>query len=164
MIVLNDNSSFVPFDAGSAQEAWLKSDLLANTKKCTIAIWHQPLTWSQDDGTVGYRSTRKPLWDLLYNAKAEIVINGHQHFYERFAPMNPSRVRDDAKGIRQIIVGTGGASVAAPTAHNAPNSEVVGPSDGFGVIKLTLRDGGYSWQFISIPGQTFTDAGSGTCH
>ena len=77
--------------------------------------------------------------------------------------MTPDRVRDDVNGIRQFIVGTGGEA-DAPPASVAPNSQVVSVDGAAGVIKLTLRDGGYSWQFISIPGQTFTDAGSGTCH
>ena len=114
---------------------------------------------------MGYSSSRKIFWDRLYAAGAELVLSGHQHFYERFAPMNPSRVRDDANGIRQIIVGTGGTGVVAPPAKTAPNSEVLGPNGGFGVIKLTLRGDSYEWQFIPVAGlTTFTDSGSGTCH
>jgi PKD repeat protein len=159
IIVLNDNKSFVPFAAGSEQDKWLVADLAANTKRCTIAIWHQPRFYSSDGSTV--RSDWKILWDRLWAAGAELVFNGHQHRYERFAPMKPDGVRDDASGIREIIVGTGGSSTSAPTAI-ARNSEVAAAA--IGIIKLTLRSGGYEWKFIPIPGYSFTDSGSGTCH
>lgn len=163
LIVLNDNDDWVPFAAGSAQDLWLQNVLATSTKQCTIVIWHQPLTWSHDDGPQ-YRASRKIFWDRLYAAGVEVVVHGHQHFYERFAPMNPDRVRDDANGIRQFIVGTGGSGVRAPSVQNAPNSEVLGVTKGAGVIKFTLRDGGYDWEFLPIAGQTFTDSGSDTCH
>jgi hypothetical protein len=162
IIVLNDNDTYVPFAAGSAQEQWLTSDLAANTKTCTMAMWHQPLFLSS--GTAGFtvRPSRRILWSILYNAGVDVVLNGGQHHYERMKPMNPVGDVDEAAGIRQFNVGTGGESVAMPTVALHPNSEILG--DVFGVLKLTLRPNGYDWNFVSIAGQTFTDSGSGTCH
>jgi PKD repeat protein len=161
VVVLNDNPNFVPIAAGSEQDVWLQNDLAANTKPCTIAIWHQPMVMSSNQAFV-YRASRKIFWDRLYAAGAEIILNGHQHFYERFAPMTPDRVRDDATGIRQFIVGTGGESSVAPTIDIAPNSEALGQP--FGVLKLTLRPDGYDWEFLATALRPFTDTGSGTCH
>lgn len=160
IIVLNDNSTFVPFEAGSEQDAWLVNDLANNTKSCTLAIWHQPLFYSNTSSTV-VRPSRRPLWERLYAAGAEIVLHGHQHRYERFAPQTPAGVRDDTTGIRQFIVGTGGDGTGAATV-TAPNSEV--HDDAYGVLKLTLHAGSYEWQYVTTPGETFTDSGTGTCH
>ena len=161
IVVLNDNPAYVPFKAGSAQDVWLRNDLATTTKQCVLAIFHQPFVMSSDTDFT-YRSTRKILWDRLYAAGAELVVSGHQHFYERFAPQNSDRQRDDARGIRQFIVGTGGDSAEEPTAFIAVNSEV--RSGSFGVMKFTLYEGGYTWEFLPIPGYTFNDKGSGTCH
>jgi hypothetical protein len=98
----------------------------------------------------------------LYNAGAELVINGHEHNYERFAPMRPDGTQDTTTGIREIIVGTGGASLRALKATQ-PNSEVRSNA-AHGVLKLTLSAGGYRWDFVPIAGKTFTDTGTGTCH
>jgi PKD repeat protein len=162
IVVLNDNSPYVPYKANSAQDVWLRADLAANTKPCTLAIWHTPLFLSSS--TTGFISNpaRKILWDRLYAAGADVVINGQQHHYERFRPMRPDGSVDDATGIREFIVGTGGESMAAMPTVVAPNSEVRGVS--FGVLKLTLRSAGYDWEFLPVPGATFTDTGTGTCH
>jgi hypothetical protein len=161
IVVLNDNPAYVPFKAGSAQDVWLQNDLATTTKRCVMAIWHQPMMMSSNTDFT-YRSSRKIFWDRLYAAGAEVVVSGHQHFYERFAPMNPDRQRDDARGIRAFIVGTGGDSAVEPTVFIAGNSEVRNGS--FGVMKFTLHDGGYAWEFLPIAGSTFNDKGSGTCH
>ena len=161
VIVLNDNSAYTPIGSGTEQDLWLQADLARNTKKCTVAIWHQPMVFSSPTSTT-YRSTRLNFWKRLYAAGAELVISGHHHFYERFAPMDPNRVVDEARGLRQFIVGVGGERSDAPTAYVAPNSEVRG-SDA-GVIKLTLRDDSYDWEFIPVAGGTFRDSGTGTCH
>jgi len=124
-----------------------------------VAIWDQPRFSST--GT-SVRSAVKPLWDDLYAAGAELVLNAHYRVYERFAPQTPAGVADATNGIRQFTVGTGGSTIdtfGTPIA----NSEVRA-TNLFGVLKLTLADGSYSWQFIPIAGQTFTDTGSGTCH
>jgi hypothetical protein len=159
IIVLNDNSYYGgPYvHAGSKQDQWLQADLAASTKRCTIAIWHQPYVasgWATS-------TSRKIFWDRLYAAGAEIVLSGHKHHYERMAPQTPDLVRDDARGLRAFVVGTGGAATVMPTPR-AVNSEVV--SNSRGVLKLTLSAGSYAWQFIPVAGQTFTDSGSGTCH
>jgi hypothetical protein len=103
-----------------------------------------------------------PFWQALYDAGAEIVVNGHAHDYERFAPMDPSGAADSAAGIREFIVGTGGIGEDTTYTPHA-NSQVFNATT-YGILKLTLRPDGYDWQFIPIAGQTFTDSGSSTCH
>jgi hypothetical protein len=157
IIVLNSNLSM---SSGSAQEVWLKADLAASTLTCTLAIWHHPRFSS---GTShGSDSRSQTVWDDLYNAGADVVIVGHEHNYERFAPQTGSGVADPARGLREFVVGTGGEShysFGTPIA----NSEVRN-NTAFGVLKLTLSAGVYTWQFVPVAGQTFTDSGSGSCH
>ena len=162
VIVLNDN---IAFGSGSAQDQWLQADLAATpNKKCTIAIWHQPYYFSSGS-KAGRSGPHKILWQRLYAAGAELVVNGHRQWYERFTPMDPDVRIDAARGIRQIIAGTGGEEIVPPNNQNGINSEVIGPRNGAGVLKLTLRDNEtYSWEFIPAPGVAFTDEGSGTCH
>lgn len=162
VIVLNDNAAFVPFAAGSVQEQWLVSDLAANTKQCTLAIWHVPLFRSSNTAGFITSPTRRILWERLYAAGADVVLNGDLHHYERFAPMRPDGTRDETTGMRQFAVGTGGESVSLPTVAIHPNSEVRAAV--FGVLKLTLEDGGYSWEFVPVAGETLTDAGRGSCN
>jgi len=159
--VLNSNGSFVPDGAGSAQDVWLQNDLAANSKKCTLATFHQPRFFSSD--TPGWTSDDgvKNFWTRLYAAGVDLVLNGQQHQYERLTPMTPDGVVDNVQGIRSIDVGTGGESTALPVAIH-PNSEVI--SDAFGVLKLTLYADHYTWQFVPMQGQSFSDQGSGTCH
>jgi len=145
---------------GSPQEQWLRADLAASTKRCTLAYWHYPLFSSS---TVEVDTASRALWRALYDAGVELVLNGHHHDYERFAPETPTGALDPTYGIREIIVGTGGGEGLFPFGTIAPNSEVR-DNVTFGVLKLTLRTGGFDWKFIPIPGKTFTDAGSGTCH
>lgn len=158
VIVLNDNISFTQ---NSTQEQWLRQDLAADTAHCTLAIWHQPLFLSSNTAGFTSRSLAKILWDDLYAANADVVVNGHQHDYERMAPMDPSGARDSTRGIRQFNSGVGGDSYIQPTVMH-PNSETVGTA--FGVLKLTLKSGSYDWQFVPVAGATYTDQGSGTCH
>lgn len=160
IIVLNDNGTYVPFASGSAQETWLKADLAANTKKCVMALWHVPYFVSSTQAGYYSNPTRKTLWMDLYAGGADIVVNGHQHHYERMAPMLPDGTAD-ASGIRQFNVGTGGSSTAAPTVVH-PNSQVI--STDYGVLRLTLRAADYDWKFIPVRGASFTDSGTGTCH
>src|SRR5439155_1573909 len=107
VIVLNDN---IPFGPGSAQDQWLVNDLAATTGRCTLAMWHVPLFLSSNFDGYTVNDDRKPLWDRLYAAHVDVVLNGHAHHYERFAPMRPDGTRDDAAGIREINAGTGGES------------------------------------------------------
>jgi hypothetical protein len=146
---------------GSRELTWLADDLAANPRACVAAIWHQPRYSSGSEH--GNDPTVQPFWDVLTAAGAELVINGHDHDYERFAPMNASGTRDDAAGIRELVVGTGGT---APRGFGAiqPNSVVRGPAGTAGVLQLTLHATGYDWAFVPVAGQTFTDSGSGICH
>jgi hypothetical protein len=139
---------------------WLRADLAAHPAACTLAYFHKPLFSS--GSAHGNDPEMKPLWQALYDANADVVIGGHDHNYERFAPQNPDGVGDSARGIREFVVGTGGKN-HRPILLAKPNSESRN-ADAFGVLKLTLRSGGYDWQFISEPGKAFVDAGSGKCH
>ena len=104
----------------------------------------------------------QPIWKSLYDAGADVVLNGHDHNYQRFAPQDPSGKADSARGIRQFIVGTGGKShyeIETPIANSEVHND-----DTFGVLKLTLHPTSYDWEFIPVAGQTFTDSGSDRCH
>src|SRR5436190_2697183 len=146
-------------DAGSAQEQWLKADLAATSATCTVAYWHHPLFSS---GGIGNNTVMQQIWTDLYDAGADVVLNGHDHNYERFAPQKPDGTAQSTYGIREFVIGTGGKSLLAMGVVKA-NSEVRQNSS-FGVMELTLHDNGYDWQFAPEPGQTFTDSGSATCH
>jgi hypothetical protein len=146
---------------GSPQLQWLKDDLARSSKRCTIAMWHHPRFWSEDTGAKGQSPKQKVLWDELYAAGVELILTGHSHQYERFRPMNPAAEADDEYGIRQIILGIGGAGGAMPI-KAWETTEALGRSSG--LLKLRLEPDKYSWEFVAIPGQTFTDTGSGTCH
>jgi hypothetical protein len=161
IIVLNSECKDVGgCESGSPQEKWLRADLGAHPAACTLAYWHKPLFSSGsahgDDPTV------KPLWQALYEANADVIVNGHDHDYERFAPQTPDGAPDTQRGIREFVVGTGGKN-HRPFGDVKPNSEVR-DATAFGVLKLTLKAGAYEWQFVPEAGKTFTDSGSGVCH
>ncbi len=157
IIVLN---SSIDVRAGSPQERWLRADLAANTKRCALAYWHHARFSS---GTRhGSNSDMQPLWQALYDAGADIVLSGHEHNYERFAPQTPDGRADPVSGIRQFVVGTGGKS-PYPFGPPLATSEVRN-NTAYGVLTLTLAAGSYAWQFVPVSGQTFGDSGSGTCH
>jgi 3',5'-cyclic AMP phosphodiesterase CpdA len=149
--------------AGSAQLQWLQADLAAHPTSCLLAYWHQPLFSSGT--THGGNSAVRPFWTALYAARADVVLNGHEHNYERFAKQSPAGVAD-SQGIREFVVGTGGAGTGSYTFGSpVANSEVRHSAGNFwGVLKLALRDGGYDWTFVPAQGTTFTDSGSGTCN
>ncbi len=157
VVSLNSEVSMV---AGSAQETWLRDDLVASTKPCTLAYWHKPL-FTSSANHVGSPETR-PLFQALYDHDAEVVVAGHNHNYERFAPMNPAGGLDNADGIRSFVAGMGGASHYGFTTP-APNSQVRN-STVYGVLKFTLHNNSYDWQFVPVAGQTFTDSGTTACH
>lgn len=154
VVVLNSQLAMSP---GSPQEVWLRADLAMNTRQCIAAIWHHPRFSSYATHT---RAAVKPLWDALYAAGADIVINGHYRFYERFAPQNPDGKADPA-GMRQFIVGTGGTG-SNPFDTAMPNSEVR-KTGVFGVLKLTLDAGSYTWEFVPTTGGVL-DRGTGSCN
>jgi hypothetical protein len=151
-------NSEIPSGQGSPQLQWLRSELAATRTACTLAIWHRPLFSS---GLNGDNPDMREVWRTLYESGAEVVVNGHDHLYERFAPQDPDGRPDAARGIRQFTVGTGGAA-PYPLRGRHANSEALG--GGFGVISLTLAPGAYQWEFIPAEGSTFRDAGSGVCH
>jgi acid phosphatase type 7 len=159
LIALNANCPHVGgCGTGLAQEQWLRADLAAHPAACTLAYWHQPRFSS---GLHGNDATYTAFWQALYDYRADVVLNGHDHLYERFALQDPNGVATSA-GIRQFTVGTGGRSHYAVTTVQ-PNSEVRN-TDTFGVLLLTLRAGGYDWRFRPEAGKTFTDSGTETCH
>lgn len=146
-------------DAGSREEKWLRADLVAHPGACTLAYWHKPLFSS--GGAHGNDPEIKPFWQALYDARATVVVNGHDHDYERFAPQTPDGIPDPGRGIREFVVGTGGKN-HRPFGAIQSNSEMRN-ADSFGVLKLTLHAKEYDWQFIPETGKSFTDSGSGSC-
>ena len=159
VVVLNSNCSEVSCAAGSTQERWLRADLAANAKKCTLAYFHHPRFSS---GLYGDTVSVAPFWKALYRAGTEVVLNGHTHNYERFAPQRPNGTRDGERGIREFVVGTGGVNLK-PFRTVKPNSQARN-ADTFGVLRLTLHPGSYDWKFKPAAGGTFTDSGTKACH
>ena len=152
-------NSEIDVSENSQQLAWLKEDLAANPTQCVLAYWHQP-RWSS--GTHhGSDDDYQTLWQILYEAGAELVLNGHEHNYERFAEMDANGAAV-SPGLREIVVGTGGRDLYE-FGSALPASEVRNETT-FGVLKVTLRPDGYDWEFIPVAGGTFTDSGSGICH
>ena len=152
-------NSEIDVSENSAQVLWLQADLAANPRQCALAYWHQP-RWSSGshhESDEDYQT----LWQVLYEAGAEMVINGHEHNYERFAEMN-AEGEAVLPGLREFVVGTGGGGLYE-FASPLPASEVRNDST-YGVLKLTLGADRYAWEFIPIAGSTFTDSGSANCH
>jgi PKD repeat protein len=163
IVVLNVNSAFVGTRTGSAQESWLQADLAATAQPCVLAYWHHPRFYSGTTSPLPAPSAyHLDFWKDLYAAGADLVLNGHAHVYERYAPQTPDGVLDMTKGLRQITVGTGGASGGSLTVLRE-NVEVV-EGRTLGALKLTLDDGRYAWEFLPVAGKTFTDRGTGICH
>lgn len=150
-------NSEIPGDPGTPQEQWLRADLAANPSVCTLAFWHKPRY------TSGYHrgGAGQGLWNALYEFGADIVLSGHDHDYERFAPQDGGGQYDPERGIRQFVLGTGGDGLR-DWRFIQPNSEARN-SETWGVTKFTLHPDGYDWEFIPIPGQTWTDSGSAKC-
>lgn len=150
LVVLNSNCGPAGgCGPGSRQQRWLAADLERSTARCTLAYWHHARFSS---GLHGSDPTMAALWGTLARAGVDVVLAGHDHHYERFAPID---------GIRSFVVGTGGRS-NYPVLRRLPRSAVVDDT-GFGVLRLTLREEGYDWRFLGVPGSTFTDAGSADC-
>jgi hypothetical protein len=158
---LNSQCSFIGgCGAGSSEEQWLRSELAANPRECVAAYWHEPRFSSGSHGNAFHVDA---LWRALYEAGAELVLNGHDHNYERFGLQDPDAVADPTAGIREFIVGTGGIGLRSVVGPIQPNSELNNSTD-HGVLRLTLIPTGYEWQFLPVAGKTFTDAGNGVCH
>jgi hypothetical protein len=159
LISLNSNCSNSKLGGcgpGSPQEQWLRADLDAHPASCVLAYWHHPRFSSGTSVTA-----TSAFWQDLYAAGADIVLNGHDHIYERFARQDPAAVADPATGIREFIVGTGGRSHSG--ASNVKANSGMRNTKTFGVLELTLRPDGYDWRFVPEQGATFTDSGSDTC-
>jgi hypothetical protein len=160
LVALNSNCAAVGgCGPGSPQQQWLANDLAAHRGACLLAYWHHPRFSS---GPHGDDPTSQPFWDDLYAAGADVVLNGHDHIYERFAPQTPAGAADPARGIRQFVVGTGGKNLTGIFQVRA-NSEVRDAAT-FGALELTLYPNGYAWRFRPEAGKTFTDSGLGVCH
>ena len=156
IIALNSEISAFP---GSPQLEWLRGELAANPARCTLAYFHTPVFGS---GSNGSNPHMQAAWAMLHASGADVIVNGHNHSYERFAPQDANGRPDAARGIRQFVVGTGGAPLTSmPFA--TPNSEVRN-NQTWGVLKLTLFGDGYDWEFVPVQGQVFTDRGTGSCH
>ena len=161
IVVLNSECAEVGgCGAGSPEEKWLRADLAAHPAGCMLAYFHKPRFSSGlnhgNDPEIG------AFWQALYDYNAELILNGHDHDYERFAPQDPNGRSDPKRGIREFVVGTGGKNHREFGIRKS-NSEVRN-NDTFGVLKLTLKATGYDWKFIPEAGKRFTDSGSGNCH
>jgi hypothetical protein len=150
-------NSFLEPEGHAAQLAWLKKELAANPAACKLAYWHHPLFSS---GVYGSQRMRDA-WDILYAAGVDVVLTGHDHLYERFAPQDGAGRLDAAKGISQFVVGTGGAELL-PIKEMLQNS-AASQTMHFGVLKLNLRAGGFDWQFLPVDTVAF-DSGTQACH
>jgi acid phosphatase type 7 len=160
VIALNSNCSNVGgCGSGSPEEQWLRADLAAHPAACTVAYWHHPRFSSGTEH--GSDTTYTAFWQALYDGGAEVVLNGHEHNYERFAPQTGTG-EADANGIREFVVGTGGAShyeFGTPIANSQVRNSTT-----FGILKLMLHPSGYDWEFVPEAGSTFVDSGSSACH
>ncbi len=165
IVVLNTNCNVKVLGGcaeGSPEETWLRKDLAAHPNACILAYGHHALFSSGLFSSHARHEELRPFWQDLYAAHADLILAGHEHSYERFAPQDPEGRADTEHGIRQITVGTGGKSHTF-LSFAQPNSEVRN-MDTFGVLKLTLAPGNYKWEFIPEAGKTFRDSGQGTCH
>jgi acid phosphatase type 7 len=146
-------------EEGSEQEVWLRQELRRSAARCTLAFWHQPRFSS---GVHGDYPVFDAIWRDLYDDGVDVVVNAHDHNYERFFPQNPDEERDDTRGITEFVVGSGGKSlrdfpVAKPTTAVKDNTA-------FGVLKLSLYPESYEWEFVPVPGSSFKDSGTADCH
>ena len=156
IISLNSNTN--AYSWGTAQEGWLRQDLMENPSPCALAYWHHPsFSSGNEHGNSPFMFT---LLKILYRSGVSVLISGHDHIYERFAPQDPEG-RADPKGIRQFVAGTGGTPLYK-IGTIKPNSEVRNVV-AHGVLKLTLRTSTYDWEFVPIAGQTFSDRGTASC-
>ncbi len=160
LISLNSNCSDAGgCGAGSPQEQWLQADLAAHPAACTLAYWHHP---RYSSGNHGSNSSVTALWQALVDGGADVVLSGHDHDYERFAPQDAHGALDAAHGVVQFVVGTGGKthySIGTPIANSLAHND-----NTYGVLELTLKATSYDWQFVPEAGKSYGDAGSASCH
>jgi hypothetical protein len=160
LIALNSNCAAVGgCGQGSPQEQWLRADLQSHSNVCTLAYWHHPRFTS---GLIGDDSDVAAFWQDLQTAGADVVLNGHAHGYERFAPQDGAENYDPVQGLREFVNGSGGDDFQAfATGKRLSESR---QADTFGVLTLTLHSTGYDWRFVPVAGGSFGDTGSGSCH
>ena len=154
VLMLNTN---VPLNRTSAQYAFVRTTMQQSPTRCTVAVMHHPFDSS---GINGPTPSLRDLWELMYNLGADLVLAGHDHLYERFAPVNADQRKDDQKGIRQFTVGTGGAPLYNRV-RNSLNSEFL--VSNFGMLRLKLDPALYSWEFMDVNGNVL-DRGLNVCH
>lgn len=147
-------------DTHSPQYRWLLADLKAHPRGCRLAYWHQPRFSS---GPHGNASAYADFWKALYDARVDVVLNGHDHGYERFTPLDPDERTDNTNGIREFIVGTGGRN-HSPFFFPPHFESIVRNNTAFGILQLTLRRADFDWRFIAEPGAEFSDSGHAVCH
>jgi acid phosphatase type 7 len=161
LVALNSNCSRIGgCGEGSAQLEWLRRELAANpARRCILAYMHHPRYSSGAEP--GSHANLDPLWEALYEAGADVVLSGDDRNYQRFEPQDPDGKADSERGIRQFVVGTGGSG------HDAIESPIenleVYNDDTYGVLKISLKEGGYEWRFVPVQRKTFTDSGSARC-
>jgi calcineurin-like phosphoesterase family protein len=151
-------NSEIDVRTGSPQEQWLRADLMSNPASCTAVLWHRPRFSS---GPSGDNRDMQDIWRTIQEFNVDIVLNGHDHLYERFAQQDVNGRADSVRGIRQFIIGTGGRAMSPMRAPHA-NSEVIGGD--MGVLALTLLPNSYRWEFVPVAGATFRDSGTALCH
>lgn len=150
-------NSEIAASEGSPQNNWLEQDLASSTKRCILAFWHKPLFSA---GPHGSNASVRPLWDDLYAARADVILNGHDHNYQRFAPVTPAGATA-SDGVREFVVGTGGRDLYS---LGAMANLQAGNNTSWGVLKMVLHNSTYEWRFVSITGQTYSDSGTSACH
>jgi acid phosphatase type 7 len=163
IVALNSNCGVedIRCGPGSPQGHWLEEDLAANDEKaCTLAYFHHPL-FASGSYRPGIQRVQR-LWEILYAGGVDVVLNGHDHNYQRFAPQDPQGRVDPEDGIRQFVVGTGGRSLYR-ISHPIANTEVYN-DDTYGVLELALHPKRYEWEFAPVEGASFSDSGVARCH
>jgi acid phosphatase type 7 len=163
LIALNSQCDRIPGGCarGSEQERWLRRDLAAHQNFCTLAYWHEP-RFSSGPAAPRNSEAIAHLWNALHEKHVDVALTAHKHFYERLRPLGRNGQTEPNRGIRQFIVGTGGKDRAGTPGTRTRGSQVL-QARTFGVLKLTLRAGSYTWRFEPEAGRSFTDSGTGTC-
>lgn len=164
VVVLNSDCWRVDgCDIDDPQAEWLRLDLRRHATLCTLAYWHRPPFSSGRYGAPKETDRVRPLWRVLYEEGADVLLTGHEHSYERFAPMDAEGQRDDEGGVRLFVVGTGGGNLRRFKNDPLPTTEVRDDAT-WGLLKLSLKPTAYDWEFLPVAEGSFTDSGSGTCH
>ena len=159
IIAINSNCGQVSCSANSTQEQWLRADLAAHSNDCTLAMWHHARFSSGHDGDNTFMQT---MWKDLVDGNAEILLSGHSHDYERFAPQDANGNLDTSNGVRQFVVGTGGAFFTGLGTSFDDNSQAH-QNNTYGILQLTLRADAYDWRFVPEAGKSYSDSGTTSC-